>query len=424
MIKKPTTQQLNRKIYLDYAATTPIDEHVLATMLPYFDSKYGNPSSMHSSGRRATQVIARARKDAAMVIGSNPDEIIFTGSGTESDNLAIKGVALANRYHGNHIIISAVEHKAVLESAKQLEKDGFEVSIIPVDPFGLIDIDACVRCITEKTILVSVMYANNEIGTIEPITELSKAIHEWRQNRGHNRSHNSAISSNQLPQFPLLHTDACQAAGALSLNVNELGVDLMSLNSSKIYGPKGVGLLYKKRGIALQPLIVGGEQENMLRAGTESVPLIVGFVEALLKADAMRIEESKRLCELRDYCMDEIVARIDGVIINGHRTCRLPNNIHISIPFIEGESILLMLDNEGVEASTGSACSAFDLKPSHVLTAIGQSAEFAHGSIRFSLGRSTTKADIDRMADLLSTIVERLSGISALTVALNNVQKI
>ncbi len=396
----------SKTIYLDHAATTPLDPSVLETMLPYFGAEYSNASSMHSSGRRAAQAIARARRQVADVLGAASDEIIFTGSGTESDNLAIQGVARAYREEGNHIIISSVEHKAVIESARQLEKEGFTVSTIPVDAFGMIDVEACLKLITDRTILISVMYANNEIGTIEPIRELAEAIGTWRSEHGQR-------------DFPFLHTDACQAAGALSVEVNELGVDLMSLNGSKIYGPKGVGILYKRKHVRIEPVIVGGEQERMLRAGTESVPLIIGCAEALTLADASRKEESQRLITLRDYFMDRLIEHIPHAIINGHRTMRLPNNVHISIPHIEGESILLMLDQLGIEASTGSACSAYDLKPSHVLMAIGQTAEFAHGSIRFSLGRDTTQDDLDRVLAVFPAVATRLSNISALTAVLS-----
>lgn len=396
----------DKTIYLDHAATTTTDQRVLQKMLPYFGSEYSNASSMHSSGRRAAQAIARARADVAHILGSLPEEVIFTGSGTESDNLAIKGVARANRAHGNHVIISSVEHKAVTESAKQLEREGFEVSIAPVDKFGMIDINACVRLITDRTVLISVMYANNEIGTVEPIKELCSAIKERRDSR-------------HGDPFPFLHTDACQAAGALSLDVNKLGVDLMSLNGSKIYGPKGVGALYKKKTVPLSPVIAGGEQERSLRAGTESVPLIVGFAEALKIADGSREAEGERLTKLRDYFMDKLEKKIPGTIVNGHRTERLPNNVHISIPNIEGESILLMLDRLGIEASTGSACSAHDLRPSHVLMAIGQTAEFAHGSIRFSLGRDTMQSDLDYVLSVFPTIAFRLSSISSLTAVIS-----
>ncbi len=392
-----------KTIYLDHAALTPIDPGVHEKMQPYFAVEYGNPSSMHGSGRRAGQVLAKVRKEVADIIGGLPSEIIFTGSGTESDNLAIKGIARANRKYGNHIIVSAIEHKAILESVKQLEDEGFKVDILPVDGVGMVNIAECLKLITRQTILISVMYANNEIGTIEPISELSSAIYLWRD------AHNRGV-------FPLVHTDACQAAGALSLNVHELGVDLMSLNGAKIYGPKGVGMLYKKKDIRICPIVAGGEQEFNLRAGTENLPYIAGFAEALKIADGMRNKESERLSKLRDYFMEKLLEKIPNAIVNGDRIKRLPNNVHISIPHIEGESILLMLDRLGIEASTGSACSAYDLKPSHVLMAIGQTAEFAHGSIRFSLGRSTTKEDLDYVLSVLPGISKRLSSISALTV--------
>ena len=389
----------DKRIYLDYAATAPLLPRVRDSMLPYFDKKYGNPSSMHLSGRRAKMAIEEARAKIAQVLECLPEEIIFTGSGTESDNLAIIGVARAHRDKGDHIIVSAIEHKAVLEAAKMLEKESFKVDIVPVDHEGKVDIDTCLALINDRTILVSVMYANNEIGTIEPLQAIALGI---KKRRGSGT-------------VPLFHTDACQAAGFLPLSVKELGIDLMTLNSSKIYGPKGVGILYKKKGIRLEPLIVGGEQEMSLRAGTQSVPLIVGCAEALLIAERDRHSESVRLSELRNYFISRLEEEIPGVIVNGHRTDRLPNNIHISIPFVEGESMLLMLDKKGIEASTGSACSAFDLRPSHVLLAIGQSEEIIHGSIRFSLGRNTTLRDVYETMLVFPLIVKKLNSLSALT---------
>lgn len=394
------TAESDKTIYLDYAATTPTDPAVLAVMLPYFAPEYGNSSSMHASGRRSAQAIQKARQSVAELIGARPDEIIFTGSGTESDNFALRGIAHKYRERGNHIIVSAIEHKAVLEMAHMLEREGYRVSIAPVDEVGRIDVGAVIAMITPQTTLISIMYANNEIGTVEPIIELAQALREHRA--GH--------------ALPLLHTDACQAAGALLIDVEELGVDLMTLNGSKIYGPKGIGILYKKQGVDIKPFIVGGEQEMNLRAGTPSVPLIVGFAEALRRAEGSRVAESARLIELRDYMIDRVLSEIPDAILNGHRTLRLPNNIHFSIPHIEGESILLMLDRQGIEASTGSACSAFDLKPSHVLLAIGQSTEFAHGSIRFSLGKYTTREQLDIVISKLVPIVTRLKSMSALTV--------
>ena len=395
----PIAESDNKTVYLDYAAATPVDPEVLEAMRPYWSGRYSNASSMHESGRRAKAAIDGARAAVAEVLGCEPREVIFTGSGTESDNTALLGVARANRAHGNHIVISAVEHKAVLESAQQLKNEGFEVSIAPVDAYGTVNVEEILQLVTDKTTLVSVMYANNEIGTVEPVQKLSAAL---RARRG-------------AKPYPLLHTDACQAAGFLPLNVVELGVDLMTLNGSKIYGPRGTGLLYKKNGVAMHPLIVGGEQEQHLRAGTESVPLIVGFAAALQKAERLRAAESARLTALRDYFTRELLKKIPRAVLNGHSTNRLPNNVHVSMPYVEGEAMLLILDRHSVEASTGSACSAYDLQPSHVLLAIGQTPELAHGSIRFSLGRHTTKEELDYVLSVFPGVVERLTQLSSLT---------
>ncbi len=406
---------------MDYAAATPTDSDVLKAMMPYFDGKYGNPSSLYASGRRAAQVIAETKKGIAKILGASPEEIVFTGSGTESDNLAIMGAARANQAHGSHVIISAIEHKATLEAAHRLEKEGFEVSLLPVDHDGLVDLAKFKKLLRPETILVSIMYVNNEIGTEQPIPEIAKILRDFR-----NEIPNSQLPiSEQLPNypitqlqnFPLLHTDASQATGFFSLNVNDLGIDLLTLNSSKIYGPKGVGMLYIKRGVSVSPIIIGGGQEGGLRAGTESVPLIVGFGEALMNAEKMRTAESKRLASLRNYLITQLQTHIPNLVLNGHSTRRSPNNVNISIPNVEGESMLLMLDELGIEASTGSACSARDLKPSHVLLAIGQPDELAHGSIRFSLGRNTTKKDLDYLLEVFPPIVKRLTAISALTIS-------
>lgn len=389
----------DKRVYLDYAATTPTDPRVLETMLPYFSGLYGNASSMYESGRRAKSAISRSREMVSKILGSSPSEIIFTGSGTESDNLAILGIARANKSKGRHIVISAIEHKAVLESAKQLEKEGFRVSLAPVLSDGLINLEALESLLREDTILVSIIYANNEIGTIEPLSHISKIIKKHRGQKA----------------FPLFHTDACQAAGFLNLNVDDLGVDLMTLNGSKVYGPKASGILYKRHNVDIEPLIIGGEQEGGLRAGTENTALIVGLAEALRLANEEREKESERLTELRDYFIEELQKKVPDAILNGHKSLRLPNNAHFSFPNIEGESILLMLDKEGVEVSTGSACSARDLRPSHVLLALGAEAELAHGSIRFSLGRYTTYEDLDYCLSVLAGIVEKLRSLSSLT---------
>ncbi len=398
MLKSAKLDKKMKKIYLDYASTTPIDPMILKSMLPYFDMKYSNPSSMYESGRMAKSVIDESRKKIAKCINCKPDEIIFTGSGTEADNLAILGIARAYRDRGNHIIISSIEHKAISEPAKQLEKEGFEITVLPVDKTGTIDIKQVIASIKKETILISIMYANNEIGTVEPIKELAIAI---KNHRGVNT-------------FPLLHTDACQAAGYLSIDTDRLGIDLMTLNSSKIYGPKGIGMLYKRSGIKINPIISGGEQERNLRAGTENIALIHGFADALVKAYDNKEKEVKRLSELQKYFIEELQKKIPDIKINGHIKNRLPNNIHISIPSVEGESMLLMLDSIGVEVSTGSACSTFDLKPSHVLLAIHQDEEIIHGSIRFTMGKYTEKKDLDYVLKVFPPIVERLKSLSAI----------
>ena len=357
---------------------------------------------MYESGRRSAGAISKSKATVADVLGCKSDEIIFTGSGTESDNLALLGVARANRGNGRHIIISAIEHKAVLEAAKRLVGEGFEVSHAPVLPNGIIDLVAFETLLREDTILVSVMYANNEIGTIQPVSEIAAIIKKYRGQK----------------QFPLFHTDACQAAGFLSLEVRALGADLMTLNGSKIYGPKGVGILYVKNGMRIEPIIVGGEQERGLRAGTESVPLIVGCAEALKRANDMRKEESGRQTALRDYFIEAMHRLLPEATLNGDPLLRLPNNAHFSFPHVEGESILLMLDAAGIEVSTGSACSASDLRPSHVLLALGADEALAHGSVRFSLGRHTTREDLDYVLSVLPRIVSRLNSLSSLTATL------
>lgn len=385
-------------IYLDHAATTYVDPAVLKTMVPYLSEHFGNPSSLYSPGRRAKVAIERARATIAQILHAQPNEVIFTGSGTESDNLALFGVARAYRHQGNHIIVSAIEHKAVLEAAKKLEREGFAVSYIGVDSNGLVDMDELRNALRKETILVSVMYANNEIGAIQPITEIAAAI---KRHKG------EAL-------LPLLHTDACQAAGALDLDVTGLGVDLLTLNGSKIYGPKGVGCLYITEGIQIEPMLVDGGQERSLRAGTENVAGIVGLAEALRLSEQLRPEESTRLIALRDYGIAELLKAIPRSRINGDRKQRLPNNINISIEGVEGESLLLMLDAQGIFVSTGSACTSADLDPSHVLLAIGLPEELAHGSLRLTLGRRTTKEELDKVITVLPGIVKTLRSISSI----------
>lgn len=386
-------------MYLDHAACTPLDREVFDAMEPYFSPTYGNPSSLHASGRHAQEALEDARARIARSVGAYADEIIFTGSGTESDNLALIGAARANRAHGTHILISAVEHKAILESARMLEHEGFTVTRIPVDSTGMVDILHVLTLIRADTILISVMLANNEIGTVLPIAALSAAVHERRL----------------LTGFPLIHTDACQTMGYVHLDVHELGVDLMSLNSTKAYGPKGVGMLYKRRGVHLTPLIVGGEQERGFRAGTEGLPQIVGMAAAFTKAEEIRVGEVERLTLLRTYFVGELMNRIPQLMVNGNSEHHLPHIVHVSIPYVEGESMVLMLDDHGIEAATGSACSAHDLQPSHVLRAVGQSHDLLHGSVRFSMGRDTTHEALDRVLTIFPVIVEKLTQMSALT---------
>ena len=399
-----------KTIYLDYAATTYIDTGIFKKIAPYLKKNFGNPSSLYLIGRQAKAAIESARAGVAKILGVDSREIIFTGSGTESDNLAIFGVAKAYSNKGKHIIVSKIEHKAVLESAKKLEKEGFKITYLGVDSKGLVDLAELKKSLRPDTILVSIMYANNEIGTIQPISEISEIISNFKKTKSYKLKAKSLTAA-----LPLFHTDACQAAGALTLSVKKLGVDLLTINGSKIYGPKGVGCLYKARDIKLEPLIVGGDQENNLRAGTENVALIVGFGEALKLAEKLKNKENKRLVNLRDYFIKNILKLIPHSRLNGHMTKRLPNNINISFDGIEGESLVLMLDKYGISASTGSACTSSDLAPSHVLLATGLAPELAHGSLRLTLGRKTTKKDLNFVLKILPEIVYKLRKISSTT---------
>jgi cysteine desulfurase len=382
-----------RRIYLDYAATTPTHPEVVKAMLPYFTEAFGNPSSIYSYGQEAKGAVGEARVKIANLIGARDDEIVFTSGGTEADNFAIKGVAFANESKGNHIITSLIEHHAVIETYKFLEKRGFKVTYLPVDEYGLIDPGDVKKAVTERTILVSVMYASNEMGTIEPITEIGRITRE------------AGI---------YFHTDAVQAVGHIPVDVNELGVDLLSMSAHKLYGPKGVGALYIRKGSKLTPFMHGGEQERRRRASTENVPGIVGFGQAAEIAHQEMNEEVERLTCLRDRLIKDLLKRIDHSRLNGHPTMRLPNNVNVSVDYVEGESILLNLDLEGICASTGSACSSSSLEPSHVLLAMGLSHERAHGSLRFSLGKWTTEEEIERVLDALPRIVAKLRAMSPL----------
>jgi len=403
-----------RKIYLDYAATTYIDPRALQKMKPYLTKAYGNASSLYSLGREAKAAIEKSREDIAKILGASSGEIVFTGSGTESANLAIFGIARAYRDYGNHLIVSKIEHKAVLESAKKLEKEGFRVTYLNVDSQGIVKLNELKKALNKKTILVSIMYANNEIGTIQPISKIAEIISNFRKQSAKRKAQSVRDSRFAICDLPVLHTDACQAAGSLSLKIRELGVDLLTLNGSKIYGPKGVGCLYVNKDYKIEPLIVGGNQESGLRAGTENTALIAGFSEALKLAEKLKKRENRRLKTLRDYFIKKVLKIIPGSRLNGHTRKRLPNNINLSFAGIEGESLVLRLDQYGISGSTGSACTSQDLAPSHVLLAIGLPAELAHGSLRLSLGRKTAKRDLDYVLEILPKIVEKLRTMSAI----------
>lgn len=384
-----------KTIYLDHSAGTSIRDEVFSAMLPYLKDTYGNPSSIHHKGREAFDALERARTDTAHAIGAHPDEIIFTGSGTEANNLALHGIMDSNRQTKPHILVSQIEHDSVLLLAKQLQEDGVDVEYIPVDIQGKIVIADVISRVRKETALVSIMYANNEIGTVEPIRELANAL---RENFGEDR--------------PLLHTDACQAPGQLPLDVTTLGADLMTLNGGKMYGPKGVGMLYVRSGITLAPQIVGGGQEHGRRAGTENIAGIIGFARALTLAVEEQARTAVRLTSLRDEFIHSIQREGLGAVLNGHETERLPGNVHFSFPAIEGEALVLLLDAYGICASTGSACNAQDLLPSHVLRAIGQNNDIIHGSIRFTLGKDTTKEDLTYTIETLKICVKKLQALS------------
>lgn len=382
------------QIYLDHNATTPMHPRVLGKMLPYFVDIYGNASSVHQFGQQAHEAMDAARESVRKILGANkPEEIIFTSGGTEADNLAIKGVAYAYQNKGNHIITSAIEHHAVLNTCKFLEKQGFTVTYLPVDQYGWINPDDVKKAITPKTILITIMHANNEVGTIQPIEDIGKIAKE----------HNV-----------LFHTDAVQTMGKLSNNVNEMNIDLLSLSAHKLYGPKGVGALFVRKGTKLQPLIHGGHHEKNVRAGTENVPGIVGLGAACEIAMEEMERDLLRLSCLATRLYQAIKSRIPDVKLNGHPVRRLPGTMNISFKFIEGESIVLGLDMEGIAVSTGSACSSGSLEPSHVLLAMGLSHEVAQGSIRFSLGRGNTEAEMDMVVEVLDRVVTRMRKMSPL----------
>jgi cysteine desulfurase len=371
----------------------------MEAMLPFFTDRFSNPSSIYTPSQQARKAVDDARESVAAVLGCRPGEVIFTSGGTESDNAAMRGAAFALQHAGNHIVTTAIEHHAVLHTCQWLEKMGFQVTYLPVDKDGLVDPEEVGRALTEQTILVSVMYANNEIGTIQPIAEIAKVI-------------KARVAA--LKKSIVFHTDAVQAAGFLDLSVNKLGVDMLSLSAHKFYGPKGVGVLYVRRNTPFQPQQVGGTQERNRRAGTENVPGIVGMAAALRLAAEERGGAATHCAALRNWLVRGIVDTIPNVHYNGHPSQRLPNNANFSFEFVEGESLLLNLDLLGICASSGSACTTGSTEPSHVLTAIGLSPETAHGSLRLSLGKGNTQEDVDYVVSVLPGLVQKLRAMSPL----------
>ncbi|OGO08215.1 MAG: cysteine desulfurase NifS [Chloroflexi bacterium RBG_13_60_13] len=382
-----------KRIYLDHAATTPTHPEVVQAMLPFFGESFGNPSSIHFFGQESRAAVDEAREKIASLIGALSEEVVFTSGGTEADNLALKGAALANRQRGNHIITTSIEHHAVLRSCLSLEEEGFLVSYLPVDTYGLVDPDEVRKAVGPGTILVSIMHANNEVGTIQPVADIAAITRE----RG-----------------IYLHTDAVQTVGHVPVDVDALGVDLLSMSAHKLYGPKGIGALYVRRGTRIAPFMHGGGQERGLRASTENTPGIVGFGKAAELAQKGAEAEARHLASLRDWLVQALLARVPQLHVNGHPSQRLPNNVNVGIEFVEGEAVAISLDLEGIAASTGSACSSHDQEPSHILLAMGVPAVLARGSIRFSLGRTTTEEDVRRVAEVLPRIVARLRSMSPL----------
>ena len=384
---------MKKKVYLDHNANTPTHPEVVKAMMPYYEKIYGNASSLHQFGQEARKAVDEAREKVTNFIGAKPEEIVFTSGGTEADNFAIKGVAYKNEKRGKHIITSSIEHHAVLNVCKYLEEKGFKVTFIPVDEYGVVNPDDVKKAITDETILITIMHANNEVGTIQPIEEIGKISKE---------------------KGIIFHTDAVQSVGKLKINVDELNVDLLSLSGHKIYGPKGIGVLYIRKGTKIEPLIVGGHHERKRRAGTENVPAIVGLGKAIELASKDMQKENKKIVNLRDKLWNGLRQKIDSVKLNGHPLQRLSNSLNVSFEFVEGESIILNLDLQGIAVSSGSACTSGSLESSHVLKAMGVDPATAQGSIRFSLGRSNTEDDIDCVLKILPEIVSRLRKMSPL----------
>ena len=383
----------NKAIYFDHAATTPVCEQALQKMLPYFSEVYGNPNSQHAFGRDSAKAVDEARDSIAKIINAKPNEVYFTSGGTESDNWALRGIAHAHKDKGNHIIISPIEHAAMIVTAKALEKEGFEVDFMKVDSEGVVDLEHLKGLVKKGTILVGCMMANNEVGTIEPIKEIAEIAH--------------SVGA-------YCFTDAVQAAGVLKIDVKELGVDLMSMSSHKIYGPKGVGALYVRNGVKIGSILTGGHQERMKRGGTTNVPAIVGFAEAFRIAYRYLEKNFEYVTALRDHFIDRVLNEVPFVKLNGPRYNRLPANADFSFEFIEGESILFSLDLAGICVSSGSACSSGSLEPSHVLLSLGLPEELAHGSIRFSFGKHNTMEQVDYAVETIKSAVQRLREMSPL----------
>ena len=378
---------MNKIKYFDHASTTPVKEEVLKEMIPYFNLEFGNPSSLYSIGRRNRRAVEEAREKVARTINAKPNEIYFTSCGSESDNLAIKGIAFENKHKGNHIITSKIEHPAVLNTCKMLEQEGFKVTYLDVNKKGLIDLKILEASITDKTILISIMFANNEIGTIQPIKEIGKIA----------KKHNIYF-----------HTDAVQAMGNIKIDVNNMNIDSLSMSAHKFYGPKGVGALYIREGIPFKKLQDGGHQEKDKRAGTENVPGIVGLGKAIEIANNNIDRYNKKLVYLRDYYINQVEEKIPDVKLNGDRVNRLPGNANFSFKYVDGEELLLDLDAKGIAASSGSACSSGTDAPSHVLLAIGLTAETAKGALRITMGEENTKEDIDYLVSTLTEIVRKI----------------
>ena len=382
---------MRKKIYLDYTATTPVDSKVIKAMLSYFSQGFGNSASLHSFGQKAKEALEKSRENIAKALKAKPREIIFTSSATESNNFVLKGVAFANKNKGGHIIISSIEHDSVLNNTKLLKKHGFEIEKLPVDKYGLVNVDVLKKSIRKDTILVSVMHANNEIGTVEPIEEIGEIC-----------------KKNNI----YFHTDATQSFGKIPINVNKMNIDLLTASSHKMYGPKGVALLFIKEGVNIEPLLHGGGHEFGLRPSTVNIPAIVGFAKAVEICQKKMQKETNRLIKLRDELIRRVLEKIPNSHLNGHPEKRLSNNANFWFEFVEGESIVMQLDSYGIAASTASACSSPKLEPSHVLLAIGLRPQEVHGSLRLSLGRWTKEKDIDYVLEVLPKIIKKLRKVS------------